>query len=61
MYDLTTEFDCNYALEIFMRSLKSEWAVRDLTAVSGPPKQRCRNFATSLFTDADVNEVSTPW
>lgn len=49
MYDLMTEYDCNYALEIFMRSLKSELAVRDLTMVSSPPKQCCRNFAIYLL------------
>lgn len=49
MYDLMTEFDCNYALEIFMRSLKNELAMHDITIVKGPAKQYHRNFAIYLF------------
>lgn len=49
MYDSVTDFDCNYALEILMRSLKNGLAMHvNVTTVKGPPKQCHRNFAIYL-------------
>ena len=50
MYDSVTDFDCSYALQVLMRSLKNELAMHvDLTIVKGPPKQCHRNFAVYLL------------